>query len=190
MFILPPKLTVRDISVICILTAVCIASNYALVGLPNVKIMDITVFASGYVFGSLVGAIIGALSWVIYGFINPFGFNLPIWLATIVSEALFGLIGGWISSVRKNKPVNEVFKFNFEMALWGFTLTIVYDLFTNIMFAYSFGISLTYALVSGWLIPPWFSIMHELSNTVLFFIAVYPLIKAIERAKGSDSHGQ
>jgi len=189
MIILPSKLTVRDISVICILTALCIASNYALIGLPNVNIMDITVFASGYVFGSLVGTIVGALSWVIYGFINPFGFNLPIWLATILGESLFGLVGGLVRTIRKNNPGNDVLKFNCEMALWGFTLTIAYDLFTNIVFAFSFGASLTYAFVSGWILPPWFGIVHEASNTVLFFLAFYPLLKAIERVKGGGTNG-
>ncbi len=186
MFNLPRDFATRNVSLIIILTAVCVAGNYAFAGLLNINIMDIIVFTAGFVFGPLVGASIGALSWMIYGIINPFGFNLPIWLATMLGETVFGIVGGWRGKSTNNNIEKKIFKFNIEMALLGLILTMIYDLFTNIIFAFSFGASVTYAIVTGWLIPPWFGILHEASNTLLFFFAVHPLIKAIKRAKGGE----
>ena len=71
MNILLPHSTVRDISLITVLTALCVGGNYALIGLPNIKVMDLVVFVSGFVFGTFIGATTGILAWTLYGVINP-----------------------------------------------------------------------------------------------------------------------
>jgi hypothetical protein len=78
------------------------------------------------------------------------------------------------------------FKFSLEIGLWGLILSIIYDLLTNFVFAVTFGVSFAAAIVSGWLIPPWFGLMHEGSNLLFFFVAVHPLIKAIRRIRGGE----
>jgi len=188
MFILSPRLTVRDVSLITVLTALCVGGSYALIGLPNIKIMDLVVFVTGFVFGAPMGVATGVLAWAVYGTINPFGFNLPVWLSTVAGETIFGIGGGILGRINyKNpeKPFN-IFRFSLEMGLWGLILTIIYDLFTNIVFAVAFKVPIVAAIVAGWFIPPWFGILHEVSNLILFFSAVYPLTKAIRTLRGGD----
>ncbi|MBC8497405.1 hypothetical protein H8D40_00335, partial [Candidatus Bathyarchaeota archaeon] len=57
----------KKISVIVMMTAACIGSNYAMLGVLNVKFMDVIVFITGLAFGSSMGMAVGFLSWAIYG---------------------------------------------------------------------------------------------------------------------------
>ncbi|MDH5375773.1 MAG: ECF transporter S component, partial [Candidatus Bathyarchaeota archaeon] len=82
------------VSIVATLVALCVATNYALVGVFQVKAMDFIVFVGGFCFGPFAGAFIGILSWTVYGVINPYGFIPQVWLATMFSEAIYGLLGG------------------------------------------------------------------------------------------------
>ena len=169
--------TTKRASIIAILTATCVASSYALVGVLNVNVMDIIVFITGLVFGPIMGMSVGALSWIIYGVINPYGFSLPILLATAGMETVYGLVGGLMG--RKKEGISEESSIlsGFKYAIIGFMLTFAYDLVTNLVMAATFGIEWSVALISG---IPW-AIAHELSNSVLFFIGVIPSVKGIYR---------
>lgn len=186
--ILSHRLTVRDIGLITVLTALCVGGSYALAGLPNINVMDLVVFVAGFVFGAPIGVATGVLAWSIYGVVNPFGFNLPVWLSTTAGEAVFGLAGGILGRINYKNPGKNfnVFRFSLEMGLWGLILTIIYDLFTNIVFSFAFKVPIAAAIVAGWFIPPWFGILHEASNLILFFSGVHPLTKAIRTFRGGE----
>jgi len=83
-------------SVIAVMTAACIVSNYLLIGVFNVKLMDLIVFSSGFLFGPSVGASVGILTWLVYGTLNPYGFSLPVLVATSLMESVYGIVGGII----------------------------------------------------------------------------------------------
>jgi hypothetical protein len=188
MLVLFPKLTARDLCVIAVLTALCVGVSYALIGLPNVNVMDLVVFVTGFVFGAPIGVATGVLAWFVYGAINPLGFNIPIWMATMAGEAAFGVVGGVLGRMSHQdagKPVNA-FRFSCEMALWGLIVTVIYDLFTNLVYAFAFQVPVVAAIVAGWFLPPWFGILHGVSNLLLFFSAVYPLTKTIGTLRGGD----
>jgi len=138
------------------MTAACIGSNYAMLGVLNVKFMDVLVFITGLAFGSSMGMAVGLLSWAIYGLINPGG--------------LLGRQGGKI--IHSNPIVAGV-----QYAIVGLVLTLTYDLVTNAVFAVTFGINLSVALIGG--IP--FTLAHAISNVGLFFVAVLPAINGIRR---------
>jgi hypothetical protein len=106
----------------------------------------------------------------------------------MVGEAVFGIVGGILGriSYKTSEKTFNVFRFSLEMGLWGLVLTIVYDLFTNIVFSIVFDVPIVAAIVTGWFIPPWFGILHEASNLILFFSAVYPLTKVIRTFRGGD----
>lgn len=166
----------QRVGIISILTATCIATNYLLIGVVNVKFMDLIVFVSGFVFGPLIGASVGVLTWMVYGTLNPYGFSLPILVVTSVGESLYGVVGGLIGA-RKMGTVGVNFSDNVKFGIIGFLLTFVYDLMTNVVSGLSVGIPLSITLVSG--IP--FAIAHEVSNTAFFFIGASPLVTAIGR---------
>lgn len=162
--------------IIAVLTAACIASNYLLIGVVNVKFMDLIVFTGGFTFGPLTGASVGVLTWLVYGTLNPYGFSLPIFIATSLGESLYGIVGG-ILGKRSNSIMGSGFSANMKFAIIGFLLTFAYDLMTNIVSAISIGIPLTVAMVTG--IP--FAIAHEVSNATFFFLGASPLVLAIDR---------
>ncbi len=187
MFILSKNFTTRDICLVTVITAVCVGSNYAFMALPNVNIMDLIVFVTGFVFGPFIGGITGILTWAVYGVLNPLGFSVPIWISSMIGEAIFGIVGGVIGRIKDRKLTKSFdLKFSLEISFWGLILTIIYDLFTNFVFAVTFGVSFVAAIVTGWFIPPWFGLMHEGSNLLFFFVAVHPLIRAIKRIKRGE----
>lgn len=187
--LLTKALNAREISVIAVLVSTCLASNYALIWLPNVKVMDLIVFVSGLHFGVHVGGMVGVLVWAIYGSINPRGFVMPIWLGCMAAESVFGIVGGLMGkpfSVNAMKPRRVAW----EMAVTGFLLTFIYDLATNLLSALTiswFETSLetiVAVMISG--IP--FALIHELSNGILFFLGVGPLDSSIEKIAGGKVH--
>lgn len=188
MFILYSRVKAKDIGLITTLTALCVGSSYALISLPNINMMDLIVFVTGFVFGAPIGMATGIISWFIYGAINPLGFYTPIWLSTMAGEAVFGFAGGILGRINQKNPgsTTSIFRFRVEMGLWGLILTIIYDLFTNVVYAVSFQIPIVAAIVSGWFIPPWFGILHEASNLFLFSSTVHPLINAIKTIRGGE----
>ncbi len=161
-------------SVIAVMTAACIVSNYLLIGIFNVKLMDLIVFSSGFLFGPSVGASVGILTWLVYGTLNPYGFSLPILISTSLMESLYGIVGGLLGN---RGEMGAGIASNLKYGIVGFLLTFVYDLVTNIVSGLSAGIPLTVALITG--IP--FAIAHEGSNAVFFFLGAPPLISAVGR---------
>jgi hypothetical protein len=163
-------------SVIAVMTAACIVSNYLLIGVFNVKLMDLIVFSSGFLFGPTVGASVGILTWLVYGTLNPYGFSLPVLVATSLMESLYGIAGGLLGTNR-NGWMGEGITANLKYGIVGFLLTFVYDLVTNIVSGLSAGIPLAVAMVTG--IP--FALAHEGSNAAFFFLGAQPLISAVGR---------
>ena len=163
-------------SIIAVLTAACVASNYIMLGIVNVKFMDLIVFIAGYVFGAVIGVSIGVLTWLVYGTLNPYGFSIPILIATASGESIYGLVGGLLG---KNSNLHDHTKLtnNLKFAITGFLLTFIYDQYTNIVAGLSVGLPIHVALISG--IP--FSLIHEFSNAVFFFVGASPAISAIVR---------
>jgi hypothetical protein len=174
----------KEISFVAVMTALCIGSNYLMIGLLNVKFMDLFVFISGYVMGSLAGASVGVLTWLVYGTLNPYGFNLPTLIATCLGESTYGIAGGlslkFGLNVSKTSSVtvnNKMFwETSLKMGIIGFLLTFIYDLFTNIVTSAVFEIPLIPYIIAG--IP--FAIAHEVSN-FFFFLGGVLLINAIQK---------
>jgi uncharacterized membrane protein len=172
------------LAVIISLTALSIATNYALIGVYNVKLMDFIVFISGFCFGPMVGAFVGVLSWTIYGTLNPHGFVLSIWLATMFSETIYGLVGGFLgrnfNSLQLKKEWKEASVF---FAILGVMSTLIYDVVTNIVFGLSSGINVIIAIFSGFF-P--FGLVHVVSNAIFFAVGSVPAISAIETITGGE----
>jgi LytS/YehU family sensor histidine kinase len=179
-------LNTTKVSIITILVALCIATNYALASMPNVKAMDFLVFVGGFCFGPLVGAFIGIISWVVYGALNPYGFVLQVWVATIFSEAIYGLIGGILgrsfASIDFN---NNHLSLSVVFGTVAFILTLIYDLITTVVYAPMFGVPILIAIIVG--IP--FMVLHEFSNAIIFSVSSVPIISRLEKLLGGDRFG-
>jgi len=180
MNILQTRSVAKKIALIAALTALCTSTNYIMSAIPNINLMDLLVFVTGFSFGTFVGASVAILSWVVYGVINPLGFNIVILASCIIGETIFGVIGGVIRNwTRLERPGNLCIEFG----VLGLVLSTTYDLITNIVYARIFNLPTITAIVSGWLLPPWFGIIHEVSNLILFSIIALPLVKAMLKIK-------
>lgn len=177
------SLSTRELSFIAVMTALSVSSNYAMIGFTNIKFMDLFVFVSGYCFGSLPGILVGVFTWCVYGTLNPYGFSLPILIATALGEGLYGFVGGLSKELGLKVPGlskigrKEHWICNVKIAMLGFLLTFLYDLFTNIVSGLTVGLPIFVALING--IP--FAVLHEGSNLAFFFWGGATLIMIIRR---------
>ncbi|MBS7632740.1 ECF transporter S component [Candidatus Bathyarchaeota archaeon] len=179
----------RKIAAVSALTALSIGSNYAMISLHNVKLMDLIVFVGGFCFGPVAGALIGVFSWVIYGSLNPRGFLLPIWLATMFSEPIYGVVGGLVRrgvdpqefKAFKQQQVNTSIFFG----VVGLFLTFIYDLITNIVFGLVNNMSVLFAVIFGFAT---LGLIHMASNAFFFGIGCIPMITAITRIIGGENY--
>lgn len=177
--------SIRNLCLVIMLTSINLASNYAMIAIPNVKIMDLVVFVSGYMLGLLPGVIVGVLTWLVYGTINPYGFNIIILGATSSCETIYA-VAGWLSArlglgsniTTLNKADWKiVLPVNLKFGIIGFLATSVYDLFTNIASAAIVELPPIMAIISG--IP--FMIAHTSSNFFFFFFGCVPLLAVTKK---------
>lgn len=172
------KLHVFQVSIVASFVALCIATNYALIGVWNVKPMDLIVFIGGFCFGPIAGASIGIITWGVYGVVNPYGFVPQVWLATMISESIYGLVGGVLRKIFTPTHLNgQRIRLSVFFATLGFTLTLIYDLITNVVYALSFSVPIVVGIISG--VP--FTVLHEVSNALIFGFGSIPLITVLEK---------
>jgi hypothetical protein len=184
----------RTLSFVSLMTAMNLISNYAMIGIPNVKFMDLFVFVSGYVSGVVPGVLVGVLTWLVYGTMNPYGFSFPILIACCVGEALYGVVGG-LSARIDLAGSGESFvgisdagfwMDNLKFGILGFLLTSIYDLFTNIISGITVGLPPLIAIING--VP--FAVAHEVSNFFFFLFGCKTLIVTVRRMafKGGEKY--
>ena len=169
---------VQRVATASILIALCIATNYALLYVPNVKLMDMLVFVSGFVFGVWTGVAVGAFSWLVYGTINPLGFSLPTLISTMIGETIYGVTGAllgytWLRTESSEWKASLSIK-NLGFGLVGLVTTLLYDLFTNAVTGIIFYNSVWLGLLTMNFPLP-LGIIHEASNFLLF-ASICPLI--------------
>jgi hypothetical protein len=171
----------RKIALFAILVALSVGTNYALVGVWNVKFMDFIVFVGGFCLGPISGGLMGVLSWAVYGSINPLGFNLYVWFATMATESIYGIAGGIIKRMFKQNTLvgSSDSKINIVIffGVVGVLLTMVYDVVNNVVWSQVSGINLILVLIMG--VP--FTIAHLASNAVFFSVGTVPVIRAITK---------
>ncbi len=88
------------VAMIAVFTAVSLGTNYAMIDVPNVKLMDALVFTAAFLFGLDVGVGSAVSIWAIYGFVNPYGQADFITLFFVmVGECFYALAGGLLRRV-------------------------------------------------------------------------------------------
>ncbi|MCX8204700.1 MAG: hypothetical protein N3H31_03525 [Candidatus Nezhaarchaeota archaeon] len=166
----------RRVASIAMMTALATALAYATAWLPNVTLMDVVVFIAGWTMGIPAGATVGCLSWLIYGTLNPYGFNPIVWISTTTCEALYGIAGGLARKIVSIEGCGGAAR-ETMIVLGGLGLmtTFAYDLATNLAFSIAFNVPFPIALAMG---AP-FAVVHELSNFVLFASAAPIVLRTL-----------
>jgi hypothetical protein len=162
---------IRNLVLCATFVALAVALGFALVQVPNVELISLVVFFSGYSLGSRRGLLVGFLSMGLFTTFNPMGVPVvPVAMAQIGSMAAIGLAGGlfrgWICA-----KLSWI-----KLALIGLACTFFYDLCTNVAMAISLGlISKLFSVLAAGLV---FSILHMVSN-LLIFATVGPFLAII-----------
>jgi hypothetical protein len=195
--------------IVAVFTALALSTDYALIGLQNIKLMDTLVFIAAFLFGIRLGIAVAVPTWLVYGLVNPNGVDDPITLSFLVlGECLYALGGGIL---RRTSIGEELYTMQYPrqgpiiteggniigriakrvgqldltpsliFALVGVQTTFGYDLLTNFASWIFRATSLYQAFVIGNIVGVPFSVAHEGSNAVFFATVAPAVIVAIRR---------
>jgi energy-coupling factor transport system substrate-specific component len=173
-----------------LLTAVAVALGIALSAVPNVELMTLIVFVSGFLIGAAYGMVVGAAAIALHSLFNPLGAALPpLFVAQIVGFAAVGACGGLLG-VRVMRIEQRWISLAACGAL-GFVLTIVYDVLTNVGAFFTITgehapESLVKFIVAGLV----FTIMHVVWNTGLFLMTLRPILIVLDRYRDELAEGR
>ena len=204
--------------IVAVFTALSLATNYALIGFQNVKLMDTLVFIVAFLFGVRLGIGVAVSTWLVYGLVNPNGIDGPIILSfLILGECFYALSGAILSrtsvgqELSRMKPNDDRLRItgrtglllrniarrvrnlnptrSLVFALVGLQATFGYDLLTNFASWLFLTTSLYQAFIIGNIIGAPFSVAHEGSNTI-FFATVAPAVIVAARRMGIGFHAR
>lgn len=164
----------RDIALIATFVALAVAGGLALVQIPNVEIISMTVFLSGAMLGSSSGTVTGAVAAFLFSTLNPYGQAPPPLLAAqILSFAVCGMAGGVL---RNGHAVRRASRF--VLAGWGFLLTLLYDLLTTLSFTLVVDLDWN-AFLAALAFGGWFYLLHEATNALIFAVILPILLQRL-----------
>lgn len=153
--------------------AVSLATNYALLSLPNVKLMDVCVFIAGMHLGLSWGLVVGASTWLFYGLLNPYGIS-PFTTAVVIIGESFYAIAGWALANLRASWNSAGGRGPTLYAVAGLLSTLSYDLFTNALVGLVFyGSALMGLITMNFPLP--LALIHEASNFLIFPLIALPI---------------
>ena len=166
--------------VIAVFTALSLATDYAMSGFQNIKVMDTLVFLAAFLFGFRLGLGVALLTRFVFGLVNPIGPADPITLLFIMTgECFFAIAGaalrGTFAASSFLRGSRDYGRLTIVLSLVGLLATFAFDVLTNFgswLFETS---SLYQALLVGNIVGAPFSVVHEASN-VVFFATIAPAI--------------
>ncbi len=164
----------EKVALLSLLIALALATNYLLFPFWNVKLMDFLVFTAGFLLGPIYGAAAGILVWLVYGTLNPLGFNLFVLAMVAPLESLYGIGGGLL----RRYGISPI-----RAALIGLIATLAYDVVTNGLTGLLF-----YGgdFILGLKVGAPFAFVHEMANVLIFATLtalLYPRLQAIAMIK-------
>jgi uncharacterized membrane protein len=176
-------------TLVAVFAALALATNYALIALPNIKLMDALVFIAAFLFGLRLGIGVAASTWLVYGFVNPYGQADFVLLSFLIAgECFYAVAGATLNRtfigrdlLRESQaqwrpsPFFAYSKLGLVFALVGFQATFAYDLLTNFGSWIFKTNSLYQAFMIGTITGAPFAVLHEVSN-IVFFGTVAPAV--------------
>jgi len=182
------------VSLIAVFTAMSLGTNFVMIDVPNVKLMDAFIFIAAFLFGLEVGLGSAVSVWAIYGFASPYGVDDFVTLAFLITGECLYAVSGWglsRATVGKDllKPGSHYTRISAVFGLIGLQATFAYDVLTNFG-TYLFRTSSIYqALLFGMITGAPFAILHEGSN-LIFFGTIVPLAIGSFKRSGLASTNQ
>jgi len=181
-----PAMRSTDVAVVAVFSATVVASDFALAGFVNIKLMDTIVFLVSFVFGFKQGAAVAVVSETVWSVVSPWGPAGAMMPFLVGGELIFAAAGWGASRVwgndRKVLSPTAIF-IGATLAICAF----VWDFEANAASALiinwprlTFGELVAYEL-SGFVFPT--PLAHELWDFVLGALMAPAAILAIPRAR-------
>ncbi len=169
------ELTTKELALIAIYSAFTAASRIPFIVFPSIQPCTFLIFAMGYVFGPLIGFIVGANNALLSNFLIGQG---PWTIYQMFTWGFVGIIGGLVNRNKKNTPNRTL------NTLLGFALGIFYGWLMNLWFWILF-ISphtwQTFFVTSLQSLP--FDLLHAVGNVVFFWFFSNQTITILYRYK-------
>lgn len=168
--------TSSKVALVATFTALIVGSDFALAGIPNVKLLDTVVFLAAYLFGFRIGASVGILSELIWSYVSPWGTAGYIAPFLFLGEVVFAVAGYSAARFWSGEPVfrsGKNFVFGGLLALCAFLWDLETDFGTALIVSWP---SVTVDKVEGFIllgVP--FMLSHEVSD-FLFGMLFVPII--------------
>jgi hypothetical protein len=155
------------------------AGGYLMMFVPNVEILTLFMFISGYVLGISKGVTSAIIASVLYFGLNPQGGMFPpLLIAQILGLSVAPIAGSfYFKTVKKISP--SQFNRHLLIAVSAVTVTVLFDLLTNVAFPISTGMGFK-GIISTLILGIPFSLMHISSNLLIFLFVTPPLLKLVD----------
>lgn len=165
-----------NVALVGVFAALAFGVNAPFLAIPNIEVFSLALFLSGLYLGIKNGAAAAAVAGIIFVFFNPNGIQpvLLVGMAQLAGFVLFALTGGLLRQpvLRNHDPGRTAL----ILVASGLLLTLWYDFSTNAAFAALFG-PFWPVLIGGL----GFSLVHIISNTVIFGLAATVVSKIWKR---------
>ncbi len=166
----------KEISYITIFTALALGLGYAFVCIPNFELLSPTIFLAGSLFGLRRGVLVGTLTYLIFGLINPMGMSpLLLLIAQVLVGTLLGVSGGICHSRKWNKA---------QIILpLGILITMISDILTTSAGFLFFPTKQSFLAYFVLGLP--FVIWHVFTQAIIYGFILTPTIQKMQKRKNS-----
>lgn len=162
----------REISLVSMLGAVSAVSRVPFGPLPSFQPSTFFIICSGYVFGSLIGFMVGMLT----ALVSNFFFGQGPW--TLYQMFAWGLVGASAGVLGRLKiPKRLLIPFGL---LWGYGFGFLMNLW--FLTAFGFPINLK-SIISLQIVSFWMDTLHAVGNVAFLVVFGKRVIKILERFK-------
>lgn len=165
-------MTSRRLSYAGLMIAAGLTGVYA-ENIPNFEVLTLVVFASGVLLGRRDGALIGALTMLVFSVLNPYGVAHPLVTASqVAGESVAGWVGGMSAGLA---ALPAAFRAAW-LGVLGAGITAGFDLLTNLATGVVLG-QMRAVLIGG--VP--FALWHMGTNVALFAVVGTPVVAVLSR---------
>jgi len=154
---------------------------------PNVEFTSLVSFTAGFLFGFWAGAVVGAMTMFVNGFLSPWGLgglNIPFQMGGMI---IAGVLGHAYKTYASNKL--NLTSFCLETAVLGGLIALIYDFITNVGVGIQYiisGMDPALALFSAIAYGSFFSLIHIFSNSAVFGSLFLPIVNALGNLKTAE----
>jgi len=163
------------------MAGVAATGGYLLAALPNVEIMTAVLFTAGYAVGRSLGVLSAVVASLIYFGLNPQGGLFP----PLLAAQILGMSAAPLAGASWHRWAPAGWPRHLLLGAIALTLTLWYDLLTNLAFPLAVGFDkkgILLTLAAG--IP--FSAIHIASNALIFVFLVPPLLQLVQRGLAAE----